>query len=72
MRRILALTTGSALVATIYAVSPAGAGHCVSWQFHTQKPATCKAWSGSVSGPSPTHAPSHTSGKKPCNFGQKC
>jgi hypothetical protein len=61
------------IAATAFAVSPAAAGgRCLSWQFHTQKPATCKLWSGSVSGPSQTHLPSAPSGKKPCGFGQKC
>jgi hypothetical protein len=61
-------------VATPYAVSPASAGgHCVSWQFHTQKPATCRAWSGSVSGgPTQARYPGGSTAKKPCGFGQKC
>jgi hypothetical protein len=68
------LTLAVLAVATSYAVSPASAGgHCVSWQFHTQKPATCKAWSGSISGgPTQTRFPGGSTAKKPCGFGQKC
>jgi hypothetical protein len=73
MRSIPTLVSAILVVATASAVSPANAGgRCLSWQFHTQKPATCKAWSGSVSGPSQAHLPSGSTGKKPCSFGQKC
>jgi hypothetical protein len=68
------LTLAILAAATSYAVSPASAGgHCVSWQFHTQKPATCRAWSGSVSGgPTQARYPGGSTAKKPCGFGQKC
>ena len=77
MRRILPqafLTLAILAVATPYTISPASAGgHCVSWQFHTQKPATCRAWSGPVSGgPVQTRLPVGANAKKPCGFGQKC
>jgi hypothetical protein len=62
---MLALVLSASMV--FGATPTTAAQRCLKWEFHTQKPAVCKIWGGTVAGtPKPTHLP------KDEKIGNKC